>query len=178
MKKYLVMILAVATIGSVLIYLSFKTEMPTPNTVDIYYGIQTFMENNSPKEAAILQALLINNIIEDIYIITQNRNKNLQILLYLILLAFIIIAILMYVYCERKILSPFRKLQKFAHHITAGNLDIQLTMDKNNVFGAFTESFDIMRDELRLAKENENKANKSKKELIASLAHDILFFFV
>ena len=46
-------------------------------------------------------------------------------------------------------------------------------MDKSNLFGAFTESFDIMREKLKIARENERQANESKKELVASLSHDI-----
>ncbi|CAK4840667.1 unnamed protein product [Aphanomyces euteiches] len=46
-------------------------------------------------------------------------------------------------------------------------------MDKNNPFGAFTESFDIMREELAAARQSEYEANRSKKELVASLSHDI-----
>jgi signal transduction histidine kinase len=48
-----------------------------------------------------------------------------------------------------------------------------LEMDKNNLFGAFTEGFDLMREELNKARENERLANQSKKELVASLSHDI-----
>jgi len=54
-----------------------------------------------------------------------------------------------------------------------GNLDIPLEMDKNERFGAFTESFDMMREELKKARENEHAADRSKKELVASLSHDI-----
>ena len=46
-------------------------------------------------------------------------------------------------------------------------------MKKKNYFGAFTESFDLMRDELKRAKQGEYEANKSKKELVASLSHDV-----
>ncbi|HEX3038619.1 MAG TPA: HAMP domain-containing sensor histidine kinase, partial [Oscillospiraceae bacterium] len=73
----------------------------------------------------------------------------------------------------RKMFRPFRKLQEFAHHVAAGELDFPLEMDKGNQFGAFTESFDLMRDELAKAKESERLANQSKKELVASLSHDI-----
>ena len=58
-------------------------------------------------------------------------------------------------------------------NVARGNLDIPLKMDKNNLFGAFTESFDIMREELALARQSEYAANRSKKELVASLSHDI-----
>jgi signal transduction histidine kinase len=46
-------------------------------------------------------------------------------------------------------------------------------MDKDNLFGAFTESFDLMREEINRARINEKKANQEKKELVASLSHDI-----
>lgn len=72
-----------------------------------------------------------------------------------------------------RILKPFQKMQTFAHRIAVGNLDAPLLMDKHNYFGAFTESFDIMRTELKAAKEGEMQANRSKKELVASLSHDI-----
>lgn len=68
---------------------------------------------------------------------------------------------------------PFKNLNDFAGEIAKGNLDIPLYMQKHNYFGAFTESFDIMRNELKKAKESEYKANISKKELVAELSHDI-----
>ncbi len=74
---------------------------------------------------------------------------------------------------NRSILRPFRRLQLFARNVARGNLDFPLPMDKNNPFGAFTESFDILREELAAAKQSEYEANRSKKELVASLSHDI-----
>ena len=71
------------------------------------------------------------------------------------------------------VLSPFRKLKGFAQRIAGGNLDIPLEMDRRNLFGAFTESFDIMRSELKKARIAEARANASKKELVAKLSHDI-----
>ncbi|MBU5311958.1 HAMP domain-containing histidine kinase [Tissierella carlieri] len=76
-------------------------------------------------------------------------------------------------YIDRTIFRPFRKLQAFARHVAAGELDMPLEMDEGNIFGAFTESFDLMREELAKARENERKASQSKKELVASLSHDI-----
>lgn len=84
-----------------------------------------------------------------------------------------ILCILYLVYIDRTIFRPFNKLQGFARHVAEGNLAIPLEMDKGNLFGAFTESFDIMREELNKARENERLANQSKKELVASLSHDI-----
>lgn len=77
------------------------------------------------------------------------------------------------VYLHFAIIRPFRKLKGFAERVAGGNLDIPLEMDRQNLFGAFTESFDIMRSELKKARLAEAQANASKKELVAKLSHDI-----
>lgn len=76
-------------------------------------------------------------------------------------------------YLSRAIIRPFQKLKDFARRVAGGNLDIPLAMDRENLFGAFTESFDIMRDELKKARMAEAKAGAEKKELVAKLSHDI-----
>ncbi|MDD4000548.1 MAG: HAMP domain-containing sensor histidine kinase [Bacilli bacterium] len=86
---------------------------------------------------------------------------------------FFLTAIAYSFYLDKSVINPFRKLKEFSHQISMGNLDIPLKMDKNNWFGSFTESFDIMRTEIYKARENERRANQSKKELVASLSHDI-----
>lgn len=78
-----------------------------------------------------------------------------------------------YIYLNRVMIKPFQKLKGFAERIAGGNLDIPLEMDRHNLFGAFTESFDIMRSELKKARKAEAKANADKKELVAKLSHDI-----
>ncbi len=76
-------------------------------------------------------------------------------------------------YIHHVVIRPFRKLKKFAERVADGNLDIPLEMDRKNLFGAFTESFDIMRSELKKARIAEARANADKKELVAKLSHDI-----
>ncbi len=72
-----------------------------------------------------------------------------------------------------RMIRPFHKLQFFSKQVAKGNLDFPLPATKHRYFGAFTESFDLMREELKRAKESEYQANKSKKELMAELSHDI-----
>ena len=76
-------------------------------------------------------------------------------------------------YLNRGIIRPFEKMRIFARNIAGGNLDVPLMMDKDHLFGAFTESFDMMRTALKQAQENERAVSESKKELVASLSHDI-----
>ena len=70
-------------------------------------------------------------------------------------------------------IRPFNKLSDFAASVSKGNLDVPLNMDRHNYFGAFTESFDRMREELKLSAEREAAANRSKQELVAEISHDI-----
>lgn len=72
-----------------------------------------------------------------------------------------------------RFVRPFLKLKGFASHVAAGNLDFPLPIHKRNYFGAFTESFDLMREELKQARHGEYEANRSKKEMVAGLSHDI-----
>lgn len=73
----------------------------------------------------------------------------------------------------RTVIQPFQQLQSFARSIARGQLDTPLRMKRDNWFGAFTESFDLLREELATAKQGEYEANRSKKELVATLSHDI-----
>lgn len=70
-------------------------------------------------------------------------------------------------------IRPFNKLKFFAGNVSKGNFDMPLNMTRHNYFGAFTESFDRMREELKLSAEREAAANRSKQELVAELSHDI-----
>lgn len=76
-------------------------------------------------------------------------------------------------YLGRTLVRPFHKLEGFARRVAGGNLDIPLEMDRHNLFGAFTESFDLMRSELKKSRLAEAQANADKKELVAKLSHDI-----
>lgn len=88
-------------------------------------------------------------------------------------LALAVLCILYLLYLETTVFRPFRRLQHFASHVARGILDLPLSMGKRNPFGAFTESFDLMRDELAAARQKAYEANRSKQELVASLSHDI-----
>ncbi|MDR2380834.1 MAG: HAMP domain-containing histidine kinase [Bifidobacteriaceae bacterium] len=75
---------------------------------------------------------------------------------------------------DRRVLKPFRELSGFARQVAAGDLEAPLRMRGANAFGAFTEAFDLMRQELAGARERARQADRAKKELVASLGHDML----
>ena len=76
-------------------------------------------------------------------------------------------------YIRKTILLPFARMKDFASYVAAGELDRPLEMDKGNMFGAFSESFDIMREELKASRARELSLQKKERELIASLSHDL-----
>lgn len=114
--------------------------------------------------------VIIDNNSEQLY--RKQQQTVVLVLLAAMLLQFVI-CIGYLSYLNRVIIKPFHKLKGFAERIAGGNLDTPLTMDRQNLFGAFTESFDIMRSELKKARAAEARANASKKELVAKLSHDI-----
>ncbi|MCR5122420.1 MAG: HAMP domain-containing histidine kinase [Ruminococcus sp.] len=76
-------------------------------------------------------------------------------------------------YIKKTVIIPFDKMKDFASYVAAGDLDKPLEMDKDNMFGAFSESFDIMREELKESKARELALQKKERELVASLSHDL-----
>ncbi len=102
----------------------------------------------------------------------SQRERIIIVLIISILLQFIICSASI-IYLDRTVIKPFHGLRDFAQRVAGGNLDVPLKMDRKNLFGPFTESFDMMRSELKKARIAETAANASKKELIAKLSHDI-----
>ena len=76
-------------------------------------------------------------------------------------------------YVRKNIVVPFANMKEFAAKVAQGKLDEPLAMDEGNSFGAFTESFDVMREELAASKERELQLQKKEREFVASLSHDL-----
>ena len=93
--------------------------------------------------------------------------------IFILWLAVLIIGYIFIVSIYINLVRPINEMNKFANDVAKGNLDIPLPIHKNNLFGTFTESFDLMRDELKKSKEREAEAEKAKRELVAELSHDI-----
>ena len=101
----------------------------------------------------------------------RTRNSQMQLVAALIVLYALGIGLMFIIWYFY--IRPFNKLSAFASSVSKGNLDVPLNMDRHNYFGAFTESFDRMREELKASSEREAAANRSKQELVAEISHDI-----
>ena len=107
------------------------------------------------------------------------REANIRIIHRLIIVTIltILVMIISYVsfiyYINKNIVKPFNRMKDFAGLIAEGRLDEPLLIEQNNIFGIFTESFDIMREELKASRQRETELKMREKELVASLSHDL-----
>lgn len=85
-----------------------------------------------------------------------------------LVLGYLFIAIIYFAW-----IKPVREMEVFASEIAKGNLDIKLAMHKNSISEGFTESFDLMREELKASRIREMEAEKAKREMVAELSHDL-----
>ncbi len=81
--------------------------------------------------------------------------------------------VLAFLYLKKHVFGAVKKMNDFASQIAKGNLDIPVGRIDSGAFGAFSESFDIMREELLYARKREQEADKQRREVIASISHDI-----
>ena len=114
--------------------------------------------------------LLISN---DFSAIRSKTEEKYEIRFYAVALSEAVIIALFLLWVYINIIRPFEDLKDFAVDVASGDLDKPLKMDRGNIFGSFTESFDIMRTELNEARQKEYEAQRSKMELISQLSHDI-----
>lgn len=122
------------------------------------------------RDGNVVGKVIIHNGAEDDY---AARKQGLVAGLAVILLVQMIALLGYTAWLHWRLVKPFHRLKDFARRVAGGNLDIPLEMDRQNFFGAFTESFDLMRSELKKARLAEAQANADKKELVAKLSHDI-----
>lgn len=113
-------------------------------------------------------------ILEDyVYKNLSAYKQKLYSIIYIFLSFTLVVEIAFVIYFKKKIIEPFYKLKEFATQIAQGNLDIPLEQERSNLFGAFTESFDIMREELLSSQRREAIERQKREELAISLNHDI-----
>lgn len=109
-----------------------------------------------------------------IFINTEpDTQKKYRLFCVIILILFLLKDIVIVLYLGKNVLCPVRKINEFARLISKGNLDIPVGRVDSSFFGAFSESFDIMREELLYAKRKEREADRQRREVIASISHDI-----
>lgn len=147
----------------------YKTKNGLSESINEAVGHKDTMLNLKSGETIVGTLIVYNN--ESLILQSEKQKVITVVIASMLLQCGICAAYLLYI--RQTVVKPFHKLKGFAERVAGGNLDIPLQMDRHNLFGAFTESFDIMRSELKKARIAEARANTSKKELVAKLSHDI-----
>ena len=84
-----------------------------------------------------------------------------------------IAGIVLIIVLHRSVVKPIRELERFSEKIAAGNLEEPLPIHKDNMFGSFVEAFDLMREQVKEARQKEIESEKARKELVTELSHDV-----
>lgn len=174
-KKLINVTIIFISIISIITFLSLRKNNIEENNLSkgrqlIYINeIRKELEEDNVKNEALTKA--INNLEQEVSLFDNSKSNNSYIFYeYIIIISFILI---IFGYAYFAIVRPFEKMEKFAEEIGKGNFDIKVDYEKNNLFGAFTWSFDHMRREIIKARSCEREAIDNNKTVIATLSHDI-----
>lgn len=174
-KKLINVTIIFISIISIITFLSLRKNNIEENNLSkgrqlIYINeIRKELEEDNIKNENLTKA--INNLEEEVSLFDNSKSNKIYIFYeYIIIISFILI---IFGYAYFAIVRPFEKMEKFAEEIGKGNFDIKVDYEKNNLFGAFTWSFDHMRREIIKARSCERAAIDNNKTVIATLSHDI-----
>ena len=94
---------------------------------------------------------------------------------YLIITAVVIgLAVLYGIYLLIAVIIPLRKMKKFAQGVREGNFDMQSVTHDSRAFGMFSESFNMMYEELVRSREREIALKDREKEIFASVGRELM----
>lgn len=94
-------------------------------------------------------------------------------LLLALLIPFSVCAFILATIISESILKPLQELNKATDKMKDGSFDFVLTYKKNDEMGDFCAAFDAMREQLKVSLEKQAALDHSRKELIASISHDL-----
>ena len=89
------------------------------------------------------------------------------------LIVFLIISISIFIYVDRKVLTPFGRMSNMTYELAKGNLTTPIKEEKSRFFGKFLWGMDMLRENLEDSKTKNLEYQKEKKTLLLSLSHDI-----
>lgn len=90
-----------------------------------------------------------------------------------IFLLLIIILVTMTIVITQMVIKPLKVLEDSTLKIRQGQLDFSVKSNKNDEIGRVMNAFDTMRSELKRSIEQQIQYEENRKELIASISHDL-----
>jgi len=176
-KKALMLLICISILSFVIFFVLVHTSTPSRMSTTaineaIMYAIDFIEEAD---HAGALDALMERMAVEleQMNQITARRNRNMLWAIGIYKLLLILSFVWLYLHYKRQIIIPLNGLKNSARNIAMGELDIPLKATNHELLQAFSESLDLLRDMLKNSRESERESNRRKKELIASLSHDI-----
>ncbi|WP_078378501.1 sensor histidine kinase [Sutcliffiella halmapala] len=103
----------------------------------------------------------------------RDLNMFLTIRFIILLLALMITNGALTYFVSKSIIKPVQQLTKAAKEISEGNLDSPIQALKEDELGQLSNTFDAMRLKLKEARELQRHYEDNRKELIASISHDL-----
>lgn len=94
-------------------------------------------------------------------------------ILFIFVMIFSISILVLSLITSRTIVKPLNKLAKGANEIASGNLDYVIDYESTNEIGETVTAFNNMTQRLKSSIIEQKELEKSKKEMIAGLAHDL-----
>lgn len=104
----------------------------------------------------------------------KSETNQMLLLIVALVIPFGICAIILAWFISRSFLLPLKELSDATKMIMEGNLDFKLSFkSKKDEMGDFCVAFDLMRENLKESLEKQAAFESSRKELIASISHDL-----
>lgn len=147
-----------------------KKEVYTETTPTTYYYYETGTINGSPYTLCMVSKQMLYSTDRAIENATRQG-------LWVILISFVLILLLTIIFLShfimRHILPPLQKLQDGAEEIKNGNLQVQLHHTAHDEFEKPLAMFNVMTAALHHSLEAQTAAESARKELLASISHDL-----
>lgn len=113
-----------------------------------------------------------------IKILAEGKTSDELILLPITIISLFFVGMLTMIIIVSKVVSdfvllPLKELNYASERMSQGDLDFKIKYNKDNEFGMLCREFDNMKDNLRVTLHKQSIYENSRKELIASITHDL-----
>ncbi|MCR5666378.1 MAG: HAMP domain-containing histidine kinase [Eubacterium sp.] len=82
-------------------------------------------------------------------------------------------ALILVVWIYQGILNPIKKMQYSAQKIKEGDFDYEIAIERNDEIGEVLQTFEEMRQRLKLNAEEKLRSERDNRELISNISHDL-----
>lgn len=147
-------------------------------------NFDSYYEKQNPNLVRITNPIVINNTIQGIavfeipkrYLASKNYREKTNKVIFPIIISVILSSIIIFsitIKIIQDIYNPINRLNYYANEVSKGNLDIDIKYMGNDEIKQCCIAFDRMKTELKESLKIQAEYEKSKKEIIACISHDL-----